>query len=176
VIEINPIMQATAIPIGDSGPWRIEKQDSSRGVETLLLHGRGTCWMTDSDFDLEPQQEFVDLAAGSVLVTGLGLGCVIRGLLAKQDVTHITVIENDEDVIALVWPYMARRVRLMRANALTAAGRVGRFDCAWHDVWLNQDSDSGPLLEAWAPYVGVQKAWPDGRKDSDRLKDDRWRR
>lgn len=165
-------MKAEAIPEGWSGLWEITKQRyendvvSNRfGKEVLLpagtytwlrrwtastLHDGGAVVMEDTPFELKTHLGFVLRAFGNVLVTGLGLGCVTRGLLANPRVSHVTVIENSPDVMKLVAPYMpSERLTIIEADALKwTAGNIERFDCAWHDLWTNHD-EGEPHLDVW---------------------------
>ncbi len=124
--------------------------------------------MEDTHFELQTHLDFVMRACGSVLVAGLGLGCVIRGLLTNPQVYHVTCIENSRDVLRLVAPYMPKeRLTIIEADALewTAQNKT-RFDFAWYDLWT--DTDSGePHLDVWharllinsRDTVAVQGAW-----------------
>ena len=83
-------------------------------------------------------------AHGRVLITGLGLGCVIRGCLANPAVEHIVCIERDPDVLRLVKPHLpAERLTILQADAISWARNNlprQRFDCAWHDLWSDPDA------------------------------------
>lgn len=63
-------------------------------------------WMVDDPLHWYAMRERVDqLQPGRILVAGLGLGIMLRHLLARRnDVTAITVVELDPDVIALIQP------------------------------------------------------------------------
>jgi spermidine synthase len=89
-------------------------------------------------------------AKGRILVTGLGLGCVVRGLLANPAVEHVTCIEKSPDVMKLVAPYMPRdRLTIIQADALEwAKFNEDHFDYAWHDLWTDRDKGE-PHLDLW---------------------------
>jgi spermidine synthase len=106
--------------------------------------------MEDTPFELRKHLQFMLQARGRVLITGLGLGCVIRGCLANPAVEHVTCIENSPDVLKLVAPYMpTERLSIIEADALewTALNREP-FDCAWHDLWTDRDNGE-PHLDLW---------------------------
>jgi hypothetical protein len=70
--------------------------------ETYKLSHKGVPWMgTDKHFisgrDLMYSQ--YDLAYGDVLITGLGFGILAKALCQKPEVTSVTVVELNEDVI-----------------------------------------------------------------------------
>jgi spermidine synthase len=63
--------------------------------------------MADSEPEMRDHYEAVARARGRVLINGLGLGMVLSAILAKPDVEHVTVVEVEPDVIALVGPHYA---------------------------------------------------------------------
>lgn len=69
---------------------------------------------------MEPRRTFDD-GRPRARVTGLGRGCVVRGLLARPQVEHIDVVEIDVGVLDMVGPSFAGEPRLMihQGDALT---------------------------------------------------------
>jgi hypothetical protein len=185
-------MKADSIPAGWSGLWYIikttlteETPNLRNGKPVVLPPGSytflyrltdatlycdppGEVVMEDTPFELQTHLGFVLQARGRVLVTGLGLGCVVRGLLANPNVDHITCLENSEDVLKLVGPHMSTdRLTILEADALKwTAKNKDRFDCAWHDLWTNRGAGE-PHLDHWharllincRQTVGHQGAW-----------------
>lgn len=112
------------------------------------------------------------MARGRVLVSGLGLGCVVRGLLANPKVCHVTCVENSPDVLKLVGPHLpADRLTIVEADALEWTCEAlplltTRYDFAWHDIWTDRAAGE-PHLDLWhtrllcncADYVTFQGAW-----------------
>lgn len=178
-------MRASAIPDGERGPWRVTRfevnQDVQLGIEMqgrpvpsagqyVSLLNAGICVMNDTDPELLTHFDFILRARGAVLVMGLGLGCVVRGLLAKKKVASIDVVERDDAVLDLVAPFMPRdaRVRVHHAEAeeFVARTRKLRWDCAWHDLWTDRDKGEphlqvlhNRLLIALKDRVRMQGAW-----------------
>ncbi|MCZ2077878.1 MAG: hypothetical protein LC130_23105 [Bryobacterales bacterium] len=185
-------MKAEAIPEGWAQLWHVHKLhlpkgnltihegewvDTPPGVYTYLrcltdstLHlvPAGELVMEDTPHELRTHLGFVMQAHGKVLVTGLGLGCVVRGLLANPRVEHVTCIENSPDVLKLVAPYMpTERLTIIEAEAFQwVAHNQQRFDCAWHDLWVNPDKDEthldiwhAQLLANCQKFVKRQGAW-----------------
>lgn len=192
VKNILTAMKATSIPAGWSGLWFILKTEFSESTHSLR-HGKpvtvpggkytflyrvtdatvycdppGECVMEDTLFELRTHLGFVLQARGRVLVTGLGLGCVIRGLLASPAVEHVTCVENSTDVLKLVAPHMPQeRLTIVEADALEWTARNKEtFDCAWHDLWTDRAAGE-PHLDHWHAAllmncrrtVGHQGAW-----------------
>lgn len=165
-------MKATAIPKGDHGLWEIKKyknnttlnnsykkrtgEDLQEGTYTYLLRttlenihlDHGECVMEDTPKELNTHLNFVLKAKGKVLITGLGLGCIVRGLLCKEEITKITVIERDKSVLSLVVPHMPKdeRLNIIEADAIKwTKNNTENFDFAWHDVWNDKDNNEKPL-------------------------------
>jgi hypothetical protein len=167
--------RAEAIPEGWEGLWFIQKtkvkmmqitlhngeyRTLPAGVYTALFrmtdstmhrYPPGEVVMEDTPFELRTHLTFMLKAGGNVLVTGLGLGCVVRGLLANPAVDHITCIEKSQDVLRLVQPHMPKtdRLAIIHADALEwTATTTQTFDYAWHDLWTNRDVGE-PSLDEW---------------------------
>lgn len=83
-------------------------------------HGRAwKTWMVDDPLHWWGMGERVaDLPAGSVLCAGLGLGLMVHHLVRRDDITDITVVEIDPDVIELITPTLPvdDRVRIVEAD------------------------------------------------------------
>jgi spermidine synthase len=94
--------------------------------------------MEDSAGELKKHLPIWLKARGRVLVSGLGLGCVVRGLLASPYVEHIDVIEIDELICAIVGREFRDnlRVTIHLGDALSyQLSSEARWDFAWHDIW-----------------------------------------
>jgi hypothetical protein len=172
--DIVNAMKADRVPAGWSGLWYITKTsltESTPNVRhekpvilppgtytflyrltdaTLYCDPPGEVVMEDTPFELKTHLGFVMQARGRVLVTGLGLGCVVRGLLANPAVEYVTCVENSKDVLKLVEPHMPKdRLTIVEADALTwTANNKETFDCAWHDLWTDR-SQGEPHLDLW---------------------------
>lgn len=172
--ELLSAMKADSIPSGWSDLWYITKaitQASTPNIrhgkpvvvppgcytflyrltdETLYSDPPGEVVMEDTPFELQTHLGFVMRAHGRVLITGLGLGCVIRGLLANPRVDQVICIENSKDVLKLVGPYMPKdRLTIIETDALDWAARnKEKFDCAWHDLWTDRERGE-PHLDHW---------------------------
>lgn len=150
------------IPEGVSGGWRIAKftvepsvasfrlalagRDCPPGEYTRLSGPGEGCFMSDTPAEWRDVSWLIAGAVGDVLISGLGLGMVVKGLLARDRVTSVTVIEKEADVIKLVAPsYADPRVRIIEADAFTWKPDR-KFDLAWHDIWPNICADNLPEM------------------------------
>lgn len=190
--EILNAMRADAIPAGECGLWQIEKHTYAKetpglqdgklvmvppGDYTYLMRwtaatinkDHGETVMHDCPHELNSHLNFVLRAHGHVLVTGLGLGCVARGLLANPNVRFVTVVELSKCVMKLVYPHMpTKRIQILRADALRwIRQNRRRFDCAYHDLWSDEGAGEphlqllhSHLLSGLGHYrAPVQGAW-----------------
>ncbi|AFU88200.1 methyltransferase [Caulobacter phage CcrColossus] len=151
------------VPEGVSGNWRVEKFFAKRSASSIMdeLRGRGLpegeytrlandtedCFMSDTPAEYRDAMWFIGAAKGDILISGLGLGMVVKALLKKPEITSITVLELSEDVIKLVAPsYPDPRVRIIHADCRTwKADR--KFDYAWHDIWAEVSLDDLPEMQ-----------------------------
>lgn len=108
---------------------------------TIHLHNHGDLVMEDSLGELRKHLPIWMKAHGRVLVTGLGLGCVVRGLLASKNVEHITVVEIDKQILRIVGHEFRgnHRVELIHGDALNFQPGQRKFDFGWHDLWTEGD-------------------------------------
>jgi hypothetical protein len=145
------------VPDGVSGEWEVKtisvsKEDVSHqiissfscsgryvpeGVYKQLKRGDITV-MSNTPDEIRDQWNFIYNAVGDVLINGLGLGVTLKLVLAKPEVTSITVIEKSPDVIKLVAPtYLVdKRVTIINADAMEYKPPKGKkFNAVWHDIW-----------------------------------------
>lgn len=123
--------------------------------------------MDDTPHELRKHLPIFIHGHGRILKTGLGLGCVVRGLLTKPDVQHITVIEIDPRIIKHVGPEFAGnpRVTIVQGDALKMEvdPQGPGWDFAWHDIYT-EGNEGLQLLHAhlftkYQPFAKVQGAW-----------------
>lgn len=126
----------------------------------LVCKGRGIV-MSDTPDEMRDHSEPVLRARGHVLINGLGLGMVLTNVLRKPDVTAVTVVEVDPDVIALVGPnYTDPRVQIVQACAFNYAPPKGvRYGAVWHDIWDTICGDNLPEMTRLKRKYGRRADW-----------------
>lgn len=172
------------VPDGVSGNWRVESfevtEDNQRLFNMRIKHSLQYVWpgtykrlmygstvvMSNTSFEIRTHQPILSRASGDVLIHGLGLGMVVKAVLAKPEVKTVTVIERSEDVIRLVAPTYANDLRftIICADALTWRARAGvRFNTVWHDIWPNVCADNledmARLHRRWGGRCEWQGSW-----------------
>ena len=168
-----------------TGLWR--KQQVGRQPAGALV-------MSDTPDELTDHGPVIERAAASsdslrVLVNGLGLGCVVKGLLSLPQVVSVDVVEIDRDLIEIVGPFHLRRHLGLRSLTRTVRSRDGRltihradaftkswppdrrWNLVWHDIWdsmdpvnLSDEARAVPgtydrLFERYADRCEWQGAW-----------------
>lgn len=171
------LLEKVTVPEGQRGAWRVERFEISKmdaamamfsyrartpqpGTYTRLLRGRSIV-MSDTWAEMRDHSYAVHMAKGHVLLNGLGIGMVLAACLRKPEVTKVTVIEIDQDVIALVGPhYTDSRVEIVCADAVTYQPPKGiRYGMVWHDIWDNITSDNLPQMKALHRKYGRRTDW-----------------
>jgi hypothetical protein len=105
----------------------------------------GVQWMeADKDF-LHPKDTLYsqyDLAYGTVLITGLGFGILAKALSEKPEVTSVTIIEIEQDVIDAFFSNntLNSKVTIILGDASTYESNV-KYDCLLPDHYELQSTD-----------------------------------
>jgi len=122
-----------------SGPVLVQ------GMAALLRDGQ--TWMSMTPYEIESQEIGVRLSHGHVLIHGLGMGWSALACALRPEVTAVTVVERDPDVIAI---YEALSV----ANQLFDAER-GKIRIVEGDAFAFRPSSRVDLLmpDIWHPLV-----------------------
>lgn len=168
------------LPDGVSGCWKVEtfevpKEDFSqiismfktgRGVTAGIykrLKRDGTVVMSNTPDEIRDFMPFVWRAKGSVLINGLGLGCVVKVLLDKPEITKITVIEKSRDVINLILPHFNDdRLKVIHADAFEYVPPKGeKFTAVWHDIWDYICADNLKEMSTLHRKYGRKAEWQD---------------
>jgi len=123
----------------------------------ILENGR--IWMTITPNEIETMKLAVEKASGNVLTFGLGLGYYAYMVSEKEEVSTVTVVEKNEDVIHIFTKYImpqfknAHKIKIIQYDAYAYADKNfvagnntadGRFDLVFTDLW--HDVSDGALL------------------------------
>ncbi len=119
----------------------------------VLQNGRE--WMTVTPNEINTMKSPIEAARGHVLTFGLGLGYFAFMAGRKAEVTHVTVVERDPQVIRLfrehILPQFPCRdkIELIEADALKFAKHEmakGDYNMVFADVWHDPSDGVEPYL------------------------------
>jgi len=136
---------------------------SAPGLHSVTALTRdGETWMSLTPLEFESQGIGVALAAGHVAVLGLGMGWSAAASALRDEVTAVTVVERDPDVIAMhrELDLFARlpggagdKIRIVSADALDWTPDAP-VDLLMPDIWLPLVSD-GRIAEVQRMQANV---------------------
>jgi len=144
-------------PLGACGDWAIKRimMVAARGYwgevyrihGTVLLEGPGRAgkasWMSLTPSEIESQTIGLDAARGHTVVLGLGMGWLAANVALKSEVSHVTVVERNDDVLGLFeqlgvfdqLPLEAReKIEIVKADALEYRP-TAPVDSMQADIW-----------------------------------------
>ncbi len=146
-----------------SGPWSVRLVGmiaapgywgtSYRISGAVVLTGPGekgkASWMSTTPSEIESQQIGQAGAHGHTVVLGLGLGWQAANAALKPDVTHVTVVERDPAIIALIEdqgvlaqlpPEAQGKIEIVTADA-NFWKPAAPVDTLLADIWEKTDGD-----------------------------------
>ncbi len=147
-------------PLGECGKWRITKLGTgidhgyytarwvTTGVPVLLRHNPASpkeweTWMSLSPHEIESQEPGCLCVHGHTVIMGLGMGWVAVNAALNPQVTRVTVVELDRNVIDLFHacgisaqlpPEVAAKITIIQADALEWQPS-GPVDVLYADIW-----------------------------------------
>jgi hypothetical protein len=123
------------IPEQTNGEFRIKYKD---GICQLFEGNKR--WMCNSSKEISFHENIAKRCMGKVLIGGLGTGLIIEQLNNNNDVTEITVVEKNQEVIDLVWKHVDTSKSTIRCNTIEnvlSKMSPGEYDTMYLDIWLN---------------------------------------
>jgi hypothetical protein len=96
-----------------------------------------TLMMSDTTMEKMSNREVVQRSKGHVFIAGLGIGMILVPILAKLEVTKVTVVEKYQDVIDLVAPnFEDPRLDLVQADIFeyTPPAKT-KYETIYFDIW-----------------------------------------
>lgn len=118
-----------------------------------VVYENGREWMSVTPNEIETMQGAIQRAHGKVLTFGLGLGYFTFMASLKEDVSSVTVIERDEEIIQLFEKHLIcqfpkkEKVHIIKSDAFDYAEnqmKNGNFDYIYTDLW--HDPSDGVAL------------------------------
>ena len=118
----------------------------------LTLSKNNNIWMCITPNEINTMKPHLDKARGRVITFGLGLGYFAFMASNKKEVSKVTIIEKDENVINLfldnLLPHFPNKnkIEIIKVDALDyiAKDHLVNYDYAFFDLWHNAE-DGLPL-------------------------------
>jgi hypothetical protein len=187
-IEMLNLTEEDLGPFGGVGFHEYAMGRSIPPGEYRRLTKRGSVWMSDTPAEIRDHMSaIVEIGRGAttVLINGLGLGMVVQVAILAETVTHVTVVEKNPDVIALVGDHYAKMavdngvtLMIVEADALTWQPPKGsRYDVVWHDIWPSICEDNLPEMATLHRRYGRRAGWQGSWAHAECLRQrrsDRW--
>lgn len=106
--------------------------------------------MSDHETETMSNQDFINQAYGDVLIFGLGLGMIVFPLLMDDDISSITIVEQDEGVIDMVGKILKQhdydnKVKIVHGDAFKYHKELkadDSFDTIYFDIWIKIEEES----------------------------------
>lgn len=123
---------------------------------------RGSLWMSDTPAEMSDHYYAAMNARGHCLIGGLGLGIIVEACLRHTEVTKVTVLELEPDIIEMVGGYLHEkwgkdRLEFIQCDLLEwKPPKDARYGMAWFDIWPTIDSEN------WEEYKLLHRRY--GRK------------
>lgn len=162
------------IPTGRSGDYRISRKvitntdirranilsmvsdfyPPKKGIITILSRKSRKSWvnedciMSDAEYEKVTNNYIMQIAGGTILIAGLGLGMVILPLLKRSRVRKIIVVEKEQDVINLVYKHIKKfdtsnKLELIHDDIENVEfDKKIKFDVIYFDIWDNVCGDN----------------------------------
>jgi hypothetical protein len=94
-------------------------------------------WMSNSFQELSQADVSIRAAKGKVLIGGLGLGVIAQLIAEKSNVSEITVVEKEKDLIDLIKPFLNPRINIIHADLFDYVKEIKRqqYNFAFLDIW-----------------------------------------
>ena len=144
--------------------------DRKEGVRYQKLTKNGMKMMMNTPLVLEDFEAFLQIAEGSVLINGLGMGMCNVYLLQKETLKDLTVIEDDKSLVDFISPLFANedRCTIIHGDAYQWEPPAGKYyDYVWHDVWTYQSTENvkqiDQLFAKYKDIAGWQGAWREAK-------------
>jgi len=127
--------------------------------EFPAVYENGREWMTVTPNEIETMRAPIAEASGRVITLGLGLGYFTHQVSEKENVSSVTVIERDKNIISLFKEFILpqfehqNKINVIEADAfeyLEAGDIEKNFDFMFADLW--HDSSDGLGL-----YIKLKK-------------------
>ncbi len=126
----------------------------------------GVEWMTLLPNEINSQKKYINRAKGKVLTYGLGLGYYVFNVALKDEVSSVTVVDLNENVINLFnshilpkFPVKVKnKITIINADAFKFADDLsdGDYDYIYADIW----HDCGDGKDLYLKFKSLESRCP----------------
>lgn len=117
--------------------------DQKVSLPAIWENGTSVCWMTVEPYEINTFAEFASSAKGRILLGGCGLGYIAYMLSLKDEVSEITIVEKDKNVIDLfensILPQFENKdkIKIVEGDIIEylKVADLSQFDEVNIDVW-----------------------------------------
>lgn len=114
----------------------------------------GNVWMSITPNEIYTMQKPIEEATGNVLTLGCGMGYFAYMAAIKDDVSHVTIVEKQPEVIELFNTYILPqfsckdKITVIQADAFDYMEALsdGKYDYCFIDIWKG-NNDTVPYLK-----------------------------
>ena len=118
------------------------------------LGTKDSVWMSINPNEIKTMEKHIEHAKGNVLVLGLGMGYYPFMISNKEDVTSVTIIEKDQNIIDLFNEVIfhqfnhQEKIRIIKDDAFNYLNKVkeGQYDMVFADLWHSAEDGILPFL------------------------------
>lgn len=148
--EKHQMFLADEIKIGENFREEAQIGHFDMPYDFLALKKDDKIWMSITPHEMNTMAEPIRRAKGRVLVLGLGLGYYPFMVSNKDEVTEVTVVENDPEVISLfkkhLLPYFpnGKKIKILKGDGLNITRRQKINDFIFADLW-HQPREALPM-------------------------------
>lgn len=111
----------------------------------IAINQNKITWMSVNPNEIKTMQKHIDRAKGNVIVFGLGLGYYPYMISLKEEVTSITIIERDNNIIKLFKENILNqfpnkdKIHIVQDDALDVIKKPLNYDFTFVDLWHNAE-------------------------------------
>lgn len=121
-------------------------------------------WMSVTPNEIFTMEQPIRRSRGTVLTLGCGMGYYAYMASLKDEVTSVTIVEREQDVIDLFEEFILpqfeykEKIKVIKADAIEYLSNLadGEFDYCFADIWLNSND--------FDPYFAVKEVGRTFRK------------
>lgn len=114
-----------------------------------VLRYKNNVWMSITPYEIETTQASLDLVEGEIVVFGLGLGYFPYMASLKKEVTKITIIEKNRNVIKLFKKYLlpqfteVAKITIIKGDAFKYISKMKKLNYSYAFVNIYQSANDG---------------------------------